>query len=237
MSTRRPAANPFLEHALVAPGDDDDGTEATGSPRVRFPPTFAVTQEGPNRMLYMAPVGLDLLQSALALPDTDQALVLDGRAPRVVPWGDITELATELDLVHLPAGAQRAPAVPEPLLAAPARAVPPGSRIAVSLHDRCHGVLLSPEPALLDIALRRFIEAYLGAATGPEVALPTLPDSLVSDLITPDPDRVTCILRLDQRERYWVLEFAWTNVDGEPATVEQWVAEARHGRWRAGWSW
>ncbi len=234
MTARSPRLNPFLRHALAG--------WAPEHPQVRFPATFSVTEEGPNRALYLSPVGLEVLHAALDLPAADAALVRGDAGAAEIAWGELPHGDDDIEVVHL--GASPAPEasgvdVPEPLLADPSAAVATGrgGRVALSLSDGCHGVVLSPDPELLARCLAGFLTSYVEAVVGPEIGLPPLTRDLLAPLIAPRPAGETCTATLALRARYWRLDLDWVDPAGEATDTERWVCEGPGGRWRAGWSW
>lgn len=232
MTSRQPRParnNPFLAHAL-------DGWEREDGP-VRYPVTFSVHTEGPLLGLYLSPVDLGSLHAALDLPGDDRALVRQGRGDRVVPWSRAGLLRPDVELVHLPAGIDLAALdLPEPLLAAPHRAVPAGSRVALALHDACHAAVYSPDREVLGRVLLGFLADYQVTVVGRPVHVPELPPPLLHALLEPRPTGAFTRVRLRPGRRYWVLELHHGLGDGG-AVGERWVSEGEGGRWRAGWAW
>jgi hypothetical protein len=204
--------------------------------------TFAVHREGPNLGLLLAPVGLSFLKDALELPPDDRALVLD---PSVngrhfaVPWSAIDQFRPDVDLVHLPAGADVGDIeLPVPLLARPDEAVPVdrGSLAAVSLHDGCHGAVLAREPEVVERCLAAFVEEYIVAVLSRDAKLPSLSEEVLATVLEPLPDGCWYDLAFHAGRRIWTLEATLQDDDG-PAPPIRWVCEGEQGRWRAGWSW
>lgn len=231
---RRPAPDsPFLSHALRG--------WASSHPRIRHPVTFGVYQEGRNHTLYLAPTGLASIRDSLGFPADDLAIVVgdDGRG-RALPWAHLASAGVEADLVHLPAGTSPSAldptALPVPLLASPSEAVPVelGSRVAISLHDACHGALIARDRDVLAAALRGFLEEYIVSALGREATLPALPDALITALLEPLPPDAWYVVAFETHRRYWILE---ASLNGERGQGARWVCEGEGGRWRAGWSW
>lgn len=241
MSLRHPRpapSNAFLAHELIG--------WAPEHPHIRYPVTFGVYQAGPNLELDLTPSGLPALVEALGLPPGDVAVVLEdergAREPRLGVWADLPSLGTELEAVHLPASVPRALAarldLPSPLLASPEGAVPTelGSSVAISLHDGCHGSVITPDPALLARCLRSFLEEYIVAAIDGDVDLPALPDDVLAPLLEPLPVGAWYGLHFEARRRYWTLEARLHDPEGADL-VHRWVCSGEGGRWRVGWSW
>lgn len=226
----RPARNnPFLAHAL-------DGWERDDGP-VRYPVTFSVHAEGRVLGLYLSPVDLVTLHAALDLPADDHALVRQGEAWRVLPWGRAGGVVSDVELVHLPAGHDPTDLdLPDPLLAAPDRALPPGSAVSLGLHDDCHAAVYSADREVLGRVLGGFLADYQVTVVGRPVHVPELPTPLLQTLLEPRPPGAFTRVRLRPRRRYWVLELHHGLGDGG-VVGERWVSEGEGGRWRAGWGW
>jgi hypothetical protein len=225
---RRPPHNPFLNHALL--GWDPEGAAT------RFPVCFSVHAEGRNIGLYLTPADVPFLRDALDLPDDDHALVLRGGAAFNVPWAMIGLLGGDLEVVHRARDACADPeASPGALLADPARAVPPGSRVALSLQDGCHAAIFTPEIELLRRCMSAFLEDYQATVMGRDIEVPTLAPELLTALLEPRPVGTWTRIQLEPRQRYWVLELEHGGADGGVVT-ERWVSEGEGGRWRTGWA-
>ena len=235
--------SPFLLHRLP-------GWQPT-IPHIRYPVTFGLYQEGENLGLFLAPTDLASVRRALDLPRDDQALVLEGAqilddaflvAPepnRRVRWSQIDGLQGEVDVVHLPAGAQVNPneiMIPTPVLACPELAVPTDldSQVTLGLNDSCHVVVISPDRALILRSLRGFIQDFLRCAVLQEVPMPQLPDALVHSLLEPLPAGAWHELMLHAGPRYWTLDIHRHGTDSPPI---RWVSEGAGGHWRGGWAW
>lgn len=204
--------------------------------------TCAVHEEGENLALYLTPVSLPRLSRAVGAAPDDLALILpDGAdAPRTCRWDALYELELELDLVHLPA---RTPAhalegleLPVPLLAAPEEALPAelGSRLALSVQDGCHGVVISRDQELLARCLGTVLDDYLSAVAGEQAAGAPLEGDLLQDLLEPQPPGACLELSFQRRSRYWLLEA--TGLGDGAGSSGRWVCERGGGRWRA-WRW
>jgi len=227
MTTRLP--NPFESHDLSG--------WPSATPGVRFPPSFGLERDGDVNLLFIAPVSAPMLRAALGLPDGDAAALLDhrGRAHAHV-WGAPLPDG-DLEFVHLGvAGTRPPPDLPSPLVSGPA-SLPAGCAAALSVQDGCHGVVLSRDPARISRCLRRFLDAYVEAAAGTSPRVPDVPGAALEGLLTTAPEGATCSPSLDMRPRFWVLDLAWRDAEGEELFVDRWVSEGADGRWRAGWRW
>jgi hypothetical protein len=233
---RAERTRPFLAQRLAV------GSE---SELARFPATFSVHDEDGVFGLYISPVDLGWLASALALPPGDRAVLVDGhgkgRSGTTVPWSSLAHLTGEVELVHLPADrAAEAPSLdlPIPLLADPGRVLSErvGSRVAVSLQDNCHAVVLTREPELLSRCVGAFIAGFIESNRPDNEVAPTFDPALVAPFVDPIPDDSWLELDLDTSRRFWTLSITEHGEDQyERAT--RWVSEGPNGRWRAGWSW
>lgn len=234
-SSRLPTADsPFLAHKL-------DGWKPD-HPHIRFPVTVGVYQEGANYALYLTPAGMGSISAGLALPAEDLALIVDeGGRPqgsRLLRWADVAGLGQDVDLVHLPQDADTRDMgadLPVPLLAGPELAVPTeqGSRVAISLHDGCHGAVITPDRDLLAACLSGFLADYAVNVLSGAAAVPALsPDSL-APLLEPLPAGDYFGLRFQAHRRYWTLDARRQDED----QTHRWVCEGEGGRWRPGWSW
>ena len=233
---RADAANPFSTQRLA--GADCGPT--------RYPASFALHDEGGLYGLYLSPATLGWLGEVLQIPDGDRALVVEGRLGRgpgtTLPWTALDLLHCDVDIVHLPADSAPEAAVldlPVPLLARPDEAVPEqvGSRVAISLHDGCHAVVLTREDELVSLCVRAFFDAYVASATGRDrVEVPDLSDELLSSLLDPVPDDEWRTLHLDMHQRFWTLDIH-SSSETAPSECIRWVAEGPGGRWRSGWAW
>jgi hypothetical protein len=233
---RAARTRPFLAQRLA------HGADAQLRP---FPATFSVHDEDGVLGLYLSPVDLGWLAAALAMPEEDRALVVDGRARdrtgTTMPWSSVGLLHGEVELVHLPADrAAEAPGLelPVPLLTDPARALDQraGSRVALSLHDHCHAVVLSREQELLAQCVGAFITGFVEAARPDGERSPLVDPALLVPLVEPLPDDVWLQLSLDTSRRFWTLTLT-EHADAEVQRVTRWVCEGAGGRWRAGWHW
>lgn len=215
-----------------------------GQQGARFPVTCAVYEEGQNLALYVTPVHLGALARSVELAPDDLALVLEG-APGVAPgsvhrWGELSSLDLEADLVHLPHGtatdAQLLDELPIPLLSSVEHALPVelGSRVAISVADGCHGVVIAREPALLGRCLSTLLDDYLAAVLGPEAPAGTFDSEVLEELLAPQAPGACFELTFTQRRRYWLLDARPQGSESEPGL--RWVCERGGGRWRS-WSW
>ena len=143
-----------------------------------LPATCALHREGSNSALYLSPAPVGAVARWLDLPGEDQAVLLDpepGVSTRVLPWSALAARSADADVVHLPATASLDPdslaALPSPLLAALAEAVPRalGGRVAISAADSGHTVVVSRERRLLARCLDGFLRALIlrGNPIGP----------------------------------------------------------------------
>lgn len=239
MAIRSPAPDsPFLAHAL-------DGW-AFEHPHIRYPVTCGLYEEGVNLALLLTPASLGALTASLGIPDDDLAVVLsDGpslRSARTVRWTELGSLGPDVDLVHLPAGADpgrlNADELPAPLLASPDAAVAHahGGRVAISLQDGCHGAVIARDRELLASCLSGFLEEYVLSALSRESALPPLPPESLTPLLEPLAPGAWFGLRFQARRRYWTLD-ADLQGSGVDDLRYRWVCEGDSGRWRPGWSW
>ncbi len=241
MASNHAIASPFTSNVLV-------GWEPV-HPHIRYPVTLGLYQEGTNLALFIAPMNLKLLASLLPIPESDQGLVMTGAQvldeafllapdqPTLLPWSAISQLDGEVDVVHVPAGAEVGPVdLVTPILAAPQRAVPAqwGSRVAVGLNDGCHATVITPHPDIIQSVLTGFIRAYAQTAMGTTIEFPHIRPDLQAQLMTPMTAGEWVELRFLPRKRYWMFEFA---KDGDPHTAHRWVAPSSGGHWREGWSW
>ena len=236
-------SNPFLQHELA-------GWEPV-HPHIRYPVTFGLYQEGSNLGLFLAPVNMAMLHKVIDIPDTDQALILQGaqvlgdaflQAPdrgELGPWSAVPYANNEVDIIHFPKGVAVDPETCDiltPILAAPEHAVPTelGSRVAISLNDSCHAAVISPDHRLIRNCLTGFIRNYASSVLERDAAIPSLPSQLVESLLQPMQPGEWNELRFQPAQRYWMLEFSGKSDQEAP---ERWVCEGEHGRWRGGWSW
>lgn len=206
--------------------------------------TCAVSEEGDNLALYLTPVSLGTLARSVRLGPDELALVLEdvarGEEARLCRWQDLEALDLEADLVHLPAGTRgddlALDALPAPLLACVEQALPTelGSRVALSVQDGCHGVVIAREPSLLAECLSAHLDDYLSAVLGQDAPPGTFDPLLLSELLEPRPPGACYELKLTERRRYWILDAEQRGGGSGPDL--RWVCEAGGGRWRA-WSW
>ena len=242
-----PQGSMSLRHLRPAPGNAFLAHELRGwapeHPNIRYPVTFGVYRYGANLELDLTPSGLPTLLEALALPDSDVALVLDEEdGPRLGTWGELQHHGADVEVVHLPAGVPRAAAasldLPAPLLASPEGAVPAqlGSAVAISLHDGCHGSIITPDPAVLARCLRGFLEEYIVSAIDGDADVPHFPEDAITALLEPLDVGAWYGLHFESRQRYWTLEARLHDAERED-TTHRWICEGQGGRWRSGWSW
>lgn len=232
MTLRQPRSArelPFLDRTST--GGGADATPA------RAPMTFSVQEESPNLGLYLCSGDLRALVEALDLPDGDRALLLGAEGPVTVPWAMVGLLDADVEVVHLPAAEPRlASGLPRSVLGDPSRALPRGSRVAIS-HERGGPLaVFAADRELLSRCLGVAIARYLSSVVGRPIDAPTLSPRLQDALIQPRPAGAWTRLELDVRGRYWVLSLQHGH--GERGVVrERWVCEGEGGHWRAGWAW
>lgn len=212
-------------------------------PKVQFPVTFGIYEEGQNLALYLTPASLETICAALDLPGEDQAVYLsdgpNGAGPRVVPWSTIHDL--EGEVVHVSAhavlGQEAVDALPVPLLADLGEALPLefGSRAAVSVQDGCHAAVVARDTTLLASCLRAFLEDYVHCALGRDASLPVLAVADLAPLLDPLEPGAWYEAHFQAHRRYWTLDASLHGAEVDHQL--RWVCEGEGGRWRAGWSW
>ena len=199
--------------------------------------SFSVQQENnslgqPMHILYLQPASPALLAGLLA--PGDQVLnLMDGV---LTPWRALSDWSGAGELVHLPAGVTPAGVCfIEPLLLCPEEAVPVGvgSRLAVSIQDGAHGVVITPEVDLLRQAFGAHLSAWLSHQ---QRTLPALDAGVLDSLLSPMAAEEWTTLRLDTSRRYWILEVS-THAPDAPMRIQRLISEGGSGRWRSGWQW
>lgn len=216
---------------------------SSGVTRAPRPFTVAVHREGDQHALYLSPTRLGALARWLALPGEDQAVLLDpepGVPTRVMLWAELDGRDLDGDVVHLPASASPDPdalsELPSPLLTSLAEALPRplGARVALSVQDRGHGVVVAREQALLARCLGGFLQDFLLTFLSGEVAPPAFTARVMAPLLEPLPAESWFSLDFQVHRRYWTLD---ARREGERSSSLRWVCEGPQGRWRSGWSW
>lgn len=223
--------SPFHAWRLSEPGRADPAP---------YPVTMSLSQEGPNRVLYLTPTSLPSLGRALRFDDDDLAVLLDlGTGVQTCRWGELEELRGVSELLHVPRRQGALPAtldeLPSPLLAAPELALPRalGSQAALCVHDGCHGAVIARAPEVIARCLVGFLTEYVRAQTlAPEV--PTLTPQMIAPLLAPQAPGCWHNLSFQAGRRYWTLD---AHEQGGTGRTFRLVCEAERGRWRAGWSW
>ena len=185
--------------------------------------------------LYLQPIALCSMR--LNIPDGDTALVL-GDDLRL-RWSDLRDWVGEGEIVHLPARVDPDKVhLIEPLLLCPEEAVPTGagSRLAISIQDGAHGVVITPEPKLLHGVLRCHLTHWLRRQLRGVQALPSISDGVLEALCTPSGPAAWTTLHLDNTRRYWTLEII-THAPGAQTSIQRLISEGDGGSWRSGWEW
>ena len=237
MEPNSATASPFTANVLA-------GWEPVHA-HIRYPVTMSLYREGPNYMMFMAPMSLVLLQSLLPIAATDRALIVSSENGRMVgrvqqrSWSTIGQIHSEADIIHLPQNMTLQMSEVEqiyPLLVAPDHAVPHhwGSRLAIGFHDHCHATIITPDRSIIKAALTGFISAYIQSVIESPVPLPLVPthaqETLLSSML-----RGECTeIRFQQHPHYWTIDF---DHEGTLRGTTRWVAPAGKGYWRVGWSW
>ncbi|MBN1335402.1 MAG: hypothetical protein JXB39_05530 [Deltaproteobacteria bacterium] len=238
--------NPFLGQVLVGSGHEADP--------IRFPVTFAVDRESERIWaLRLVPLGPAQVVPALGLAEADRVLVLSGggleairarsrwKGLPVAPSGAASRLQPPVEWIHLPAGVRPHGETPPSLLANPEASLPAtwGSRVALSVQDACHGVILTPDVHLVRSALRAFLQCYQVSLIGRDANLPPIPDRLLDPLLEPLAAAAYHEAVFLPGERFWSLEFRVREAGAARAPLDtfRWVSEGEGGTWRAGWSW
>jgi len=242
--------NPFLGQVLL-------GWNAKNAV-VRYPVSFAVHDERERvRSLYLSPVCLDQIGEALPLRERDHVVILSGGGSAVQEWGtpltetyalypvtQLSELESPVEFADFSPAANKdeiAEHIFEPILAYPEIALPEaiGTRFALTLDDRCHGVLLTRDEDLISSVLSHFLKALQVSRLGRDADLPELDAHLLDSLIQPVEDEAYHEVRFEPRRRHWTLEFraAWAGLWEVGSDTVRWVSEGERGRWRTGWSW
>ena len=193
--------------------------------------------------LYLNPASAGDIAGWLNLPGEDQAILLDpepGVSHRVLPWASVLARAGDTELVHLPSGAtpdeDALRDLPSPLLTAPALALPAalGSRVALSVADRGHAVLLSRQRAPLAAALDGFLRSLLRASLSGPVDPPRFGPRTLAPLLEPLSADSWFTFHFQVQRRYWTLD---AQRHGGAEGSIRWVCEGAEGRWREGWTW
>ncbi len=208
-----------------------------------LPATCALHREGSNSALYLSPAPVGAVARWLDLPGEDQAVLLDpepGVPTRVMPWSLLAARSADADVVHLPATASldsdSLAALPSPLLAALAEAVPRahGGRVAISAADSGHTVVVSRERRLLARCLDGFLRALILRAMSGEVCPPPFSGRTLAPLLAPLAADAWFTFEFQVYRRFWTLD---ATRHGDDPAGHRWVCEGPQGRWREGWSW
>ena len=234
---------------LNGPANTEFNLETNAALSDRLPHTMAIYDEGRGlKSLYLLPLDPELILQALVQMGVENQMV--DITPR---WGSacnslmgphaISSATPPIELVHDPYRSSRHSA--QTLMADPHAVLPTKDhKIAISLHDRTHGVVYSHNPEALAVFVKHWLQQVLVTqkryVTRKSLSLPAITVNDLAGLLDPLPPGQWWEPSLVGHSSFFTLDFvklAAETID-EVRILDRirWICRPE-GSWRRGWWW